>query len=153
MQSKHLTKEEIEQKEEQESLIIIGREDLQKPPSWLIDIRAKKEFERIVKNFENIEVIGNLDLNNIAGYCNAYSMYIKATQEFKKAKDLMITKQMTNGAYTEIPNPIIKIQRQCAEEMRKFASLCGLTIDSRLKLAVQKTTKERQDIEDDFGDI
>lgn len=153
MQSKHLTKEEIEQKEEQESLIIIGREDLQKPPSWLIDIRAKKEFERIVKNFENIEVIGNLDLNNIAGYCNAYSMYINATQEFKKAKDLIITKQMTNGAYTEIPNPIIKIQRQCAEEMRKFASLCGLTIDSRLKLAVQKTTKERQDIEDDFGDI
>lgn len=153
MQSKHLTKEEIEQKEEQENLIIVGREDLQKPPSWLIDIRAKKEFERIVKNFENIEVIGNLDLNNIAGYCNAYSMYIKATQEFKKAKDLMITKQMTNGAYTEIPNPIIKIQRQCAEEMRKFASLCGLTIDSRLKLAVQKTTKERQDIEDDFGDI
>ncbi len=153
MQSKHLTKEEIEQKEEQENLIIVGREDLQKPPSWLIDIRAKKEFERIVKNFENIEVIGNLDLNNIAGYCNAYSMYIKATQEFKKAKDLIITKQMTNGAYTEIPNPIIKIQRQCAEEMRKFASLCGLTIDSRLKLAVQKTTKERQDIEDDFGDI
>ena len=153
MQSKHLTKEEIEQKEEQENLIIVGREDLQKPPSWLIDIRAKKEFERIVKNFENIEVIGNLDLNNIAGYCNAYSMYINATQEFKKAKDLIITKQMTNGAYTEIPNPIIKIQRQCAEEMRKFASLCGLTIDSRLKLAVQKTTKERQDIEDDFGDI
>ena len=153
MQSKHLTKEEIEQKEEQENLIIVGREDLQKSPSWLIDIRAKKVFERIVKNFENIEVIGNLDLNNIAGYCNAYSMYIKATQEFKKAKDLIITKQMTNGAYTEIPNPIIKIQRQCAEEMRKFASLCGLTIDSRLKLAVQKTTKERQDIEDDFGDI
>ena len=61
MQSKHLTKEEIEQKEEQENLIIVGREDLQKPPSWLIDIRAKKEFERIVKNFENIEVIGNLD--------------------------------------------------------------------------------------------
>ena len=80
-------------------------------------------------------------------------MYINATHEFKKAKDLIITKQMTNGAYTEIPNPIIKIQRQCAEEMRKFASLCGLTIDSRLKLAVQKTTKERQDIEDDFGDI
>ena len=153
MQSKHLTKEEIEEKEEQESLIIVGREDLQKPPSWLIDTRAKKEFVRIVKNFEKIEVIGNLDVNNIAGYCNAYSMYINATQEFKKSKSLMITKQMTNGAYTEIPNPLIKIIRQCAEEMRKFASLCGLTIDSRLKLAVQKTTKESQDIEDDFGDI
>ena len=38
-------------------------------------------------------------------------------------------------------------------EMRRFASLCGLTIDSRLKLAVQKTTKERKEIEEDFGDI
>lgn len=153
MQSKHLTKEEITEKEQQESIIIIGREDLQKPPSWLIDARAKKEFERIVKNFEKIELIGNLDLNNIAGYCNAYSMYINSTQEFKKIKSLMITKQMTNGAYTEIPNPIIKIQRQCAEEMRRFASLCGLTIDSRLKLAVQKTTKEKQEVDEDFGDI
>lgn len=153
MQTKHLTKEEITEKEQQENLIVVGREDLQEPPSWLIDAKAKSEFKRIVKNFEKIEVIGNLDLNNIAGYCNAYSMYIKATQDYKKCKDLMITKQMTNGAYTEIPNPIIKIQRQCAEEMRRFASLCGLTIDSRLKLAVQKTTKERQEIEDYFGDI
>lgn len=153
MQTKHLTKEEIAEKEEQESLIIVGREDLQKPPSWLIDTRAKKEFDRIVKNFDKIEVIGNLDLNNIAGYCNAYSMYVNAIQEFKKTKNLMIPKQMTNGAYTEIPNPLIKIQRQLAEEMRRFASLCGLTIDSRLKLAVQKTTKESEDIEEDFGDI
>ncbi len=153
MQTKHLTKDEIAEKEEQENLIIVGREDLQIVPHWLIDKKAQDEFERIIKNFEKIEVIGNLDLNNIAGYCNAYSMYRNATAEFKKCKQLMITKQMTNGAYTEIPNPIIKIQRQCAEEMRRFASLCGLTIDSRLKLAVQKTTKERQDIEEDFGDI
>lgn len=80
-------------------------------------------------------------------------MYVNAIQEFKKTKNLMIPKQMTNGAYTEIPNPLIKIQRQLAEEMRRFASLCGLTIDSRLKLAVQKTTKESEDIEEDFGDI
>lgn len=153
MQTKHLTKEEISEKEEQENLIIVGREDLQSPPSWLIDSMAKKEFDRIVRNFEKIELIGNLDLNNIAGYCNAYSMYIRATKEFKQTKDLMIPKQMTNGAYTEIPNPIIKIQRQLAEEMRKFASLCGLTIDSRLKLAVQKTTKENYDIEEEFGGI
>ena len=153
MQSKHLTKEEIAEKEQQESVIIIGREDLQKPPSWLIDNSAKKEFKRIVKNFENLDVIGNLDINNIAAYCNAYSMYIKATQELKKAKDLVTTKQLANGAYTEIPSPIIKIQRQFAEEMRRFASLCGLTIDSRLKLAVQKTTKETSDIEEYFGDF
>ena len=97
MQTKNLTKEEIIEKKQQENLIVVGREDLHKPPIWLIDNIAKKEFKRIVKNFENLDVIGNLDLNNIAGYCNAYSMYIKATQDYKKCKDLMITKQMTNS--------------------------------------------------------
>lgn len=153
MQSKHLTKEEIAEKEEQENIIILGREDLEKPPNWLIDAKAKKEFKRIVKNFQDIEVIGNLDINNIAGYCNAYSLYIDATKKLMETKELIIIKQMPNGAYTEVPNPIIKIHKQYAEEMRKFASLCGLTIDSRLKLAVQKTTKDREDIEELFGDI
>lgn len=153
MQTKHLTKDEILEKEEQEEAIIVGREDLQNTPNWLIDVTAKKEFERIVKNFEKIEVIGNLDLNNIVGYCNAYSMYIMALKEFKKNKNLVVTKQMTNGAYMEVANPLIKIQKQFAEEMRKFASLCGLTIDSRLKLAVQKTTKDNEEIGSYFGDI
>ncbi|WP_250277223.1 phage terminase small subunit P27 family [[Clostridium] colinum] len=153
MQVKHLTKEEIEEKEEQENLIIVGREDLKKPPSWLIDNIAKKEFKRIIKNFNNLEVIGNLDINNIAGYCNAYSFYIRATREIVESGVLTIKKQLPNGSYTMVENPLIKIQKQYADEMRRFASLCGLTIDSRLKLAVQKTTKERQCIDEVFGDI
>lgn len=153
MQTKHLTKEEIIEKEQQENLIVVGREDLHKPPIWLIDNIAKKEFKRIVKNFENLDVIGNLDLNNIGGYCNAYSMYIKATREIAESGVLTIEKQLPNGSYTIVENPLIKIQKQYADEMRRFASLCGLTIDSRLKLAVQKTTKERQEIEDYFGDF
>lgn len=66
---------------------------------------------------------------------------------------MTIEKQIPNGSYTIVENPLIKIQKQYADEMRRFASLCGLTIDSRLKLAVQKTTKERKEIEEDFGDI
>ena len=50
-------------------------------------------------------------------------------------------------------NPLIDVQKTYAEEMRKFAALCGLTIDSRLKVAATKTSKQEQDITEQFGGI
>lgn len=37
--------------------------------------------------------------------------------------------------------------------MRKYSSLLGLSIDSRLKLAAIKSTETKKGIVDDFGDI
>ena len=37
--------------------------------------------------------------------------------------------------------------------MKKFASLLGLTIDSRLKIATIKNQSNQNDLIDDFGDI
>ena len=45
------------------------------------------------------------------------------------------------------------VQKKYAEEMRKFASLCGMTIDSRLKAAAMKVEKVKDEIKDEFGDI
>lgn len=152
MQTKHLTAEEKLNAQRTEESVIVGREQLEKPPTWLIDGTAKKEFNRIVTEFEKINIVGNLDLNNIAGYCNAYSMYRKTTKELKGA-ELLVEAQMPNGTYTLKENPLIKIQKNYAEEMRKFASLCGLTIDSRLKAGTSKVSKENEYITDEFGDI
>lgn len=152
MQTKHLTTEEKINAQRAEETVIVGREQLEKVPSWLIDATAKKEFKRIVAEFEKINIVGNLDLNNIAGYCNAYSLYRKTTKELK-GSDLLVETQLPNGTYTLKENPLIKIQKNYAEEMRKFASLCGLTIDSRLKAGTTKVSKENEDITDEFGDI
>ena len=40
-----------------------------------------------------------------------------------------------------------------SDEMRKYASLLGLSIDSRLKLASLKGKKKNDEINDEFGDI
>ena len=37
--------------------------------------------------------------------------------------------------------------------MKKYSSLLGLTIDSRLKIATLKLTETKKDIVDEFGDI
>ncbi|APH15091.1 phage terminase, small subunit, P27 family [Clostridium sporogenes] len=151
MQKKHLTNEEKIQKEQEEEILTLGKDQLENPPSWLIDDIAIGEFKRIVKENEKVNIIGNLDVNNLGAYCNSYSMYLKATGGLK-GKSLVLRKITKNGHIT-VENPLIKVQKNYAEEMRKFASLCGMTIDSRLKCATAKTTKQQEDIIDEFGDI
>lgn len=151
MQSKHLTSEEIAKKEMEEESIILGREHLEEPPDWLVDDVAKDEFRRIVCEFEKVGVIGNLDLNNLGGYCNSYSFYLQATKELQG--NPLASKKMTKNGPTIVKHPYIEIQKNYADEMRKFAPLCGLTIDSRLKVATIKTTSEQEEIIDEFGDI
>lgn len=151
-QRSHLTKAEKETRAQAEEMVTVGREDLEKPPSWLVDTVAKKEFKRIIKELNEIEIVGNLDLGNLGGYCNAFSYYRKATDELKRAS-LTITVTDKDGNETVKEHPLINIQKKYAEEMRKFASLVGLTIDSRLKAAVVKKGQYDDTIHSEFGDI
>lgn len=143
-QKGNLTKEEITEKEYSEKKIVVGREQLEKPNSALFfNSVAKKEYQRVIREFDKIDVVGNLDLTNLIGYSNAFALYLKATKELAKAELLIENEE----------NPLINIQKKYADEMRKFARLCGLTIDSRLKLAVYKTTEEKEIVNEDFGYI
>lgn len=147
----HLTNEEKTKREFAESLVKIKTDKI-KAPSWIKDKKAKKEFNRLVDELTTIDIISNLDVNNLASYCEAYSNYVKATEELN-GQSLTIQKCMPNGAYTIVENPLIKIQKLYAEECRRFAGLIGLTIDSRLKFASAKAEKKENEITDEFGDI
>lgn len=87
----------------------------------------------------------------MGGYCNAYANYIKAT-DILKEQTYYIDRETRNGVIV-VKNPMVDIQTNYANEMRKFASLCGLTIDSRLKAAVTKTEKTEEMIQERFGNI
>jgi len=152
MQKGNLTVLEQQRKTQQEERIIVGQEKLARPPTWLVDNVAKKEFKRLTAELKSIALVGNLDVNNIACYCNAYSLYRKTTEELAK-QPLLLEKETKDGTSIFMMNPLIKIQKNYAEEMRRFAALCGLTLDSRLKLAAVQTTKQEQDLESDFGEI
>ena len=150
LQMKHLTQEEKINKElEEQEIRNLNKNQLAKPPTWLRDLTAKKEWKRLNKELEEISVICNLDYNNLGAYCNAYSFYVQATKELDK--EPLIT-EFTNkaGATNFIENPLMRIQIRYSDEMKKFASLLSLTIDSRLKIA---TINNQNDLVDDFGDI
>lgn len=149
----HLTVEFQKQREFEESVIKTSRSALSVPPAWLVNQTAKKEFRRICKLLEDIDILGDLDLTNICGYCNAYAMYRQATDELAKDMKEKNSLKVMGGNGQETENPLIGIQRRYSQEMRDFEKLCGLTIDSRLKLASSKAKSIDDDIQDKFGDI
>lgn len=146
-QSGHLTVEFQKQREFEEQLASGSRSEFDSPPDWLIDDTAKEEWARIIRELKSLDMIGNLDVDNIGGFCNAFACYIKATAELSEKEFVTIS---DNGF---MENPLINVQRKYAKEMRDFARLCGLTIDSRLKLASAKAKEIDDTIEEDFGDI
>ena len=143
-QKGNLTVAQQEDKKLEERLVQTGKETLAKPPTWLID--ATKEFEKM-----EIDVIGNLDVNNLGCYCNAFSYYISVTKQLKKEKKVI--KKPTQNGEILVKNPLCDLQKMYSEEMRKFASMCGLTIDSRLKAATIAREGIDSEINDEFGDI
>lgn len=151
MQSGNITNITDMQRRREEEMVTVGAEQIQKAPDWMTDKVARKEWYRLVKELKKIEIIGNLDLNNLAAYCNAYANYRKATDELEGQP--LIIEEPTKYGTKKLQNPLIGIQRSYAEEMRKFASTCGLTIDSRLKAAVTKTSKKEQEVDAKFGGV
>lgn len=151
MQSAHLTKAEKEQRKQQEQAVTVGAESLARTPTWLVDNVAKQEWRRITKELAKIEIVGNLDYANLAGYCNAYANYRRVSDELRGQSYCI--ERVTSTGFITVKNPLVDIQTTYAAEMRKFAGLCGLTIDSRLKAAVKKVDKQDEELNRRFGGI
>jgi len=112
---------------------------------------AKKEWKRLNEQFKELKFISNLDYNNLGTYCNAFSSYIDVTNQLKD-EPLTVTHINKFGGANIVENPLIKIQIKYSEEMKKYSSLLGLTIDSRLKIAALKLGEKKPD-DNEFGDL
>ena len=121
-QAGNITKEDKDRKALEEQVVKTGAEDIGKTPAWLVDAVAKREYKRILKDLKRIEIVGNLDLSNLAGYCNAYAMYRKATQQLAN-EELIVKRTSAQGYEYEAENPLIVVQKKYAEEMRDRKSV------------------------------
>ena len=113
------------------------------------DVRAKREYERVRKNLQSIDIIGNLDRNSMIVYANAYSMYLQALKETKK-KDFCPTVKTSSG---EKPNPIYAILEQAKKDMDTSGNALGMSASSRLKIASEKAKGQEENLMQLFGDI
>lgn len=150
--TRHSTKDEIELSEVVENSIVTSDDELEIPPNWLKNKTAEKEYIRLLKNFKEINIIGNLDLNNLVIYCNLYAD-IRAIEN--AAKKLSMTKKddkgvlRVNAEYERISYQKLKYM----DRLRKYADTLGLTVSSRLKAGANKVNDEQERINNQFGDI
>jgi len=137
-----LTKERQERRKAEQDLVKTPRKYIEKAPAWL-SARAKKEYKRLLDNIRDMDMLGDLDANNLACYCNAFDKYLIAEKDVSERGTIIEGKE----------NPSVLLQIKFAKEMREFGKQCGLSIDSRLKFAAVKLQETEETITDEFGEI
>ena len=148
VQTGDLTVARQQQREQEERLSVSKALAKMKLPKTLINAEARKLWKWAVGLLKDMPLVGELDVLNLEGMCNAFALYRGATDKIKKEG---ITDDGLNfgGEILSVMNA----QKKYAEEYRAFARLCGFTVDSRLKLAAVKSKELNDDIEEEFGDI
>ncbi|WAH44514.1 phage terminase small subunit P27 family [Alicyclobacillus fastidiosus] len=145
-----LTKKEIEQRAMAEKSLR-PRADNIRPPTWL-DSVAKKEFKRIAKELQELELLTNVDVNALAAYCDAYADYVECTRIIRE-EGLLVEYTNKAAETNKVPHPLLTKKKQLHDQMRSLSLEFGLTPSSRAKLAMPKVEKsERSEEEELFGD-
>jgi phage terminase small subunit len=60
LQTGHLKVIDGQKKRDAEDQVKTEKNQLKRPPSWLIDDVAKKEWRRVVKELNKLNIVGNL---------------------------------------------------------------------------------------------
>ena len=143
--TRKISKEDKIRRAAAERMVSVGVDEITSPPEELISEEAEKEWNRVVPQLIDIDIIGNLDRAALIGYCNSYSNYMKATRQLSKQP--LIKKE------TGKRNQLVDVQKNYADEMRRFASLCGISMDSRIKAGMKMQEKKEESLKDRFGAI
>ena len=127
MRTGAMTKAEIHVRSEGEKRIK-AKSDALSAPNWLSD-DAALEFERVVTEFRQIDMLDNLDLSVLAVYADNYAQYVKAATYLNIHGPIFKT---TNGY--ESPSPWLKVKDQAAKNIFTCSTKLGLAVTDRLKL-------------------
>lgn len=117
-----------------------------------LDKDAKKEWKRVIKILEPLNMLTRIDYAMLGAYCQLYSDWVKVEKEKQQPefKPLML-KVTVDGAgnehVTATENPLLKSQRAILKEIRVFCSLFGMSPSDRARLQVP-TSKPKNPFEE-----
>ena len=127
--SKHLTKAEIQERQENEIKPIT---DNIIAPAFLTK-KQKDEFDRIADQLKKLKIMGETDVDALARYIVANEFYVNAVKQMRK-------KEVREDPYKF--EKWSNIQERYFKQCRSSANDLGLSISSRCKLVVPKTKEE-----------
>lgn len=136
---KNLTKAEIEQRRAEE--IAPCTDDLT-PPSYLT-AAEKRRFEKLAGQLTKIKIMGETDVETLARYVSAQTLYEKATKDLRKLDkekpergdyDTRDDYLVMYDIWTKACESAVKLQDRYFKQAQTAARDLGLTISSRCKL-------------------
>lgn len=154
--SNHITKEEAKRRKSHEDKMK-GSTDKVAPPDYLTK-KQKEEFSDLADELMKLEIFSNLDIDQLARYIDSRDQYIRVTKALRTVKpvdhhiDLDTGKKQKNAS--ENFDNLVRVRNKLFTECRQAATELGLSITSRLKLAIpDKEDNEPSEFEKKFGDI
>lgn len=126
--AKHLTKAEIESRRKSEIAPLDG--DLT-PPAYLSK-KQKQEFEKIADQLKRLKIMGETDVDALARYVVANSMYIDTVKKLRR-------KEVKDDP--DIYEQWAGVQDKFFKQARAAAGDLGLTISSRCRLVIPEANK------------
>ena len=147
-----LTKAEIKARQEAEESFKPGIDKIELP-TWL-DKEGKKEWKRIAKDLEELNILTNVDITALGMYCDAYSKYQLATKKINE-EGMFIEYTNKAGATNIIEHPAVKAQVKYADLIKKLCSEFGLTPSARAKITLPKLEENKEETLEDklFGGL
>ena len=141
----HLRVVEQEAKYKAEFLAKDGFPELQKTPPAHLDKTAKAEYRRIINSLGDLP-LRNLDRSELELYCTWYSIYNKASKEFREVKSDLIGDPETINYYVAIID-------KCTRNIKGLASDLGLNVNSRLQMNMPQTNQntEHKSLREKYG--
>lgn len=133
---KHLTKEEIRERQSSE---VQPMADGIAAPSFLT-AKQKKEFNRIAAQLQRLEIMGETDCDTLARYVLAQDMYTQTVKDLRAAQKAR-PKDMTPEGLIDWAEALDKLDKRCDRYFKQAtmaAGKLGLTITDRCKLVVPK---------------
>jgi P27 family predicted phage terminase small subunit len=127
--AKHLTKAEIESRENSEIKPIT---DNIAPPPYLTK-KQKDEFNRIAEQLKKLKIMGETDVDALARYITANDFYINAVKKLR-------TKEVRDDPF--LLDKWATIQDKYFKQCRASANDLGLSISSRCKLVVPEAKND-----------
>lgn len=138
---KHLTKEELEEKQEQEAILyVFAPLNFKKTPQKL-DNLARKEWKRLEKIVDSRNLpLSELDRAIVINYC----VYVSISE---RAREQLNNEPLT---FDGRKNQVVDVLNGANKELKSLASQLGLTIDSRMRI---KAPMAETGDSDEFGDM
>ena len=136
--SKHLTKEEIQERKECEIKPVT--DDIIAPD--YLTKKQKDTFYKLASQLEKLKIMGETDVDALARYIVANDSYVHATKQLRKSE--VKNDPMKYESWSKIQERNFKMVRASANDL-------GLSISSRCKLVVPGANKEDKPKENKFA--